>query len=197
MGGIYLGGNVAASSLRHGNTIALRAQCWDWSESKFLGCGGFWSRDGCGMRACPGSVMSGDDWSKCWGEVFRMFLYGGSSGDVIRYGNKVTVWSTTARYVSCDQDAWCQRSSTATGFYIYSRGRAGGCSGYPRHQVCEGEPIQDGDVIYLEAAGHGYPLKTGYFVSADGSDVSTRTCPDTRGMISSACSCEKWTLFIR
>ena len=57
--------------LHHGCVLALQLMQKDF----WLGCahGG----DRCASAKCPGIIFEGSDWTRCWGEVFRMYRAAG------------------------------------------------------------------------------------------------------------------------
>ncbi len=182
--------------LKSGDTIALRVTFRD--HSRFLGCGGrVVGGSGCSPQTCPGHTMSGDKWKTCYEESFVILRADGLPPRAIRYGDTVKLRSThRSECVSCwggTKGHGCKlRGCNDRGvrFRIYSVGRERSCSGYT-YEYCVGDPLEEGDVIFLQYD------RYGYWLSADGSEIKTRGCPrrslgpdDVTG-----CDSEAWTVF--
>ena len=187
--------------LRSTDTIALRVDCRNWNRGKFLGCGRrFVGGSGCSPQTCPGHIMSGNKWLTCYEERFVILKSRSNSNHVIRYGDTVRLVSThKSECLSCwggTKGHGCKLRNCNNGpgvrFRIYSVGRERRCSGCT-HSSCVGDPLEEGDIIFLLYD------KAGYWLSADGSKIKTRRSPgvcllpnDLKG-----CDCEAWKVFRR
>ena len=58
----------------------------------------------CDKRTCPGTTAQASDFSRCWGEVFRIYARGKTNGQVIYDGDVVMLYyiadGNDGRYVS-------------------------------------------------------------------------------------------------
>ena len=85
---ILLCNSISHAELQHGNTIALQ---YSMDKSRWLDCG----KRVCRGITCPRMFMSGLDWTKCWGEVYRIYRPLGRGP--IRSGDFVGLYNTRSR----------------------------------------------------------------------------------------------------
>ena len=195
--------------IRSGDTIALRN---DAKRNQWLSC---WctvncNLDRCKLRPCPGSEMTGNDWSSCISETFGLHLVYYGYGEPVRSGDRVAIYYAKDHWLSCwgsggvcptrpcpgySWDSSDTRNCRGEMFWIYSPKRQGSCSS-DTTVSCRGKPIQKGDNVFIQ-----YSIKKGegWWLSEDDEDIRTRTCPglhindeDKR-----RCGSESWTIFAR
>lgn len=136
------------SIVTHGATIALQPL---YQKLMWLGCAG----NPCGKAGCPRLFMEGDDWNRCWGEVFQIYRASGPGsvkvGDVVGiYFPRGRAWfamsggrghkegcpgAPSTRYGFATQDKW--RQCWGEVFQIYAKGKS------------VGDPIQNHDAVTI------------------------------------------------
>ena len=195
--------------IRSGDMVALRSNA---KRNQWLSC---WCTVNCGvdrckLRGCPGSQMNGNDWKKCSGERFRLYLTSYGYGKPIRSGDRIALYYGKAHWLSCwgsggvcptrncpgygRWDSSDTKKCRGEMFWIYSPKRHGRCSSDTRKN-CRGKPIQKGDNVFIQ-----YSIKRGrgYWLSEDNKDIRTRTCPGVYiTKRDKRCVSESWDIFAR
>ncbi|XP_022782738.1 SE-cephalotoxin-like [Stylophora pistillata] len=197
--------------IRSGDLIALRSNARrnNWLSCYCtVNCG----VDRCKLRRCPGSQMTGSDWSSCSSETFILYLTHYSRGEPARYGDSIALYYGAGHWLSCwgsgsvcptrncpGYGRWDSRDTKkcrGERFWIYSPERQGRCSTNTK-VGCRGKPIHKGDNVFIQ-----YSIqrgRRGYWLSQDNKDIRTRTCPGIYITKSDKrrCSSESWDIFAR
>jgi len=196
--------------VRSGDLVALRSNA---KSNQWVSC---WCTvncnvDRCKLRGCPGSEMTGNDWSTCVSEKFVLYLTGNYGyGEPVRSGDRVALYYGKAHWLSCWGSGNVCRTRNCPGygrwdssdtkncrgemFRIYSPERQGSCSSDTRYS-CRGKPIQKGDNVFIQ-----YSIKNGkgWWLSEDDKDIRTRTCPGLNiNAHDKRCVSESWNIFSR
>ena len=163
-----------SAGIDSGDTIGLQT----YVRNHWLSC--YPPTGNCNRAGCPRMQLSGNDWTRCWGEVFRIYRASGpgqvSVGDLVGvyYPREAGHWLGCSGN-TCPKSSCPGQNTTAHGFAseehwytccsevfkIYASGKANGAA------------INSGDDIML------YSLDLGRWVAQDAGDATTTTCAGT------------------
>lgn len=162
----------APAVIKSGNTIALQS----YISVRWVGCSG----KHCAAAGCPGVIFSGGDWTKCWGEVFKIYRADGPGA--VKVGDLVGI------YYSREKDNWlsCWRKECGKSKCPGKPTSAYGFSNSEKWFLCAGEVfkiysegkkegavINDGDLIML------YYLHERLWMSQGDGVTKKKSCPGT------------------
>ena len=201
--------------IRSGDMIALESNS---KRGKWLNCYCTMNcgKDRCRLGTCPGSEMSGSDWNICGSERFRLYLTNGNHGDAVRSGDRIAIqygWNYQTKrgnWLSCyvsgsvcptrpcpglEWDSADIKNCRGEMFWIYSPERMGSCPTDTR-KGCRGKPLHNGDNVFIQ---YSINDNTPWWLSEEGDDIKTRTCPGLyiESSDKDRCVCESWNLFSR
>jgi len=161
----------------------------------WLSCGG----SKCDRRPCPRMEMSGGDWHRCWGEVFR--IYRSKGPGLVRSGDTVGLYypREPGRWLGCPH-AKCGKYSCPGHpnyrFGFASRSKWGHCGGeifyiYARNKR-KGSVIRSNDDIALNYG------RRAQWLSQCGGNAIKRSClgrafPPPQNKFD-GCACETFTI---
>ena len=143
----FIAGAAVNLAVNHATYVAFQPV---YTKRNFLGCAGKY----CAGAKCPGMYFEGTEWSKCWGEVFRIFRMRGPgrvvAGDVIaiNYPRETGTWfgcagkycgkarcpgNPTSAHGMSSEEKWYQCWGEV--FKIYARGKPLGAPIYAHDHI--------------------------------------------------------------